>query len=110
MTLFATNGCAADTFSFEVTILTDLLQVKDDPSWQITPNPSTGKVHLRIKEKNEGEIRFAVFSAEGKKIVEQSGMNESCEIDLAHIPEGLYIIVLYKENVSSVKKFVISRE
>lgn len=110
VTLIATNGCVADTFTFEVTILTALTPVQDDPSWQISPNPSTGKVQLRGTENHEGEIRFTIYSAEGKKIMEQSGIHESGEIDLAHVPDGLYVMILYKENNSSVKKFVISRE
>jgi hypothetical protein len=73
----------------------------------IYPNPSNG--FLRLSREVESKSDIKVFSLDGK-IVYQKGLfpNES-EINLEHLPNGVYFLELKSGNVNQISKIIIQK-
>ncbi len=68
---------------------------------QLFPNPATNVLNVKASEK----VDVAIFSIEGKKLIEQKG---ATRIDVSSLVSGMYLIQVYGENNTLLKaeKFV----
>lgn len=81
---------------------------KNQASFLIAPNPSKGKftVHLSDME-TKGEIK--IFDLSGRIVYTNLIMDSSADIDLTSYRDGIYIVKLYSEGHTTVRKVVLQR-
>lgn len=108
------NECGEGEMSegFEVTVdntvgITD--PVSEGFRVSIAPNPSNGVFFLSINDNKEGELNIRIVSLLGtemyQEVVDFEGQfNKS--IDLTSIPDGIYFIVIEKENEITSRKII----
>jgi hypothetical protein len=72
---------------------------------EVFPNPGTGVFHI------SGDInRIVLTDLSGRTLLEKDfTANDTKELDASSLPEGLYLLRVYNEQSSGVKKVVISR-
>lgn len=79
----------------------------------VYPNPSSGKMALKIQSGLNTSASLKVFSTEHKLVYDQSialseGNNHSV-IDLGHLSPGIYYLQLNNSNTLNTHKIIISR-
>ncbi len=78
-----------------------------------SPNPSVGEVTLHIQGTRSEMVHIEVLSLEGKvrhnQLAEILAGEQTIQLDLHHLPDGLYLIRLRGEQFSTVKKMVIRK-
>ncbi len=70
---------------------------------QIHPNPSTGIVNFRG---NNESYQVQVVNAQGEIKTEQI-ISGNAQLDLSHLPRGIYIVKIKDEKTSYIKKLIL---
>ena len=87
-------GCTSDPSNIINLVLTTNEQVENDNTLELYPNPTNGKVTLRIKGKNQGNIVIEVLNMQGKTVrIEKRVVSENqLEVNLEMLPKGTYFM------------------
>lgn len=74
----------------------------------IFPNPTDGKVFLKLENVNNGSTTFKLTSLDGKvlKTKEVDSSNGVFEFDLSSFPKGVYLIQIQTDETQIVRKVV----
>lgn len=118
MRAFAGSGVTADTsdwstaWSFTVANPTGI-EENSIPAFAIYPNPTSGKIYLRLDSREINEVRFGLFDMVGKKVFEKqmifkAGQNVE-EFNLDNIGKGVYIGRLTIGNSSVNQKIIVEK-
>ena len=79
--------------------------IKEDPNLAVYPNPSNGKYKIEA----ESAIKsVTVLSINGSQIEFQKNINQG-EIDISHLPNGYYLIIIYEANGTITRKSVVKQ-
>lgn len=105
-TLIASNGCEADTFSFDLNIFTGVKDITDDPSILLAPNPSTGKFVLSWNDV-AATIDVSVYSLTGESVYTNPVISNHASMDLSALAPGVYVMHIVKDGLRSMKRIVI---
>jgi hypothetical protein len=72
------------------------------------PNPTSGVFKFALKEPLKSNSDIMIVSSEGRIVYKDTMSGEEIlkQFDLSYIPSGLYILVLYDENVVETKKII----
>jgi PKD repeat protein len=112
VSLRARNPFGSHTTLKEGYILVGNVSVKDinqARSMLVYPNPSSGKVTVRVGNKLAAGAVLTVLNTFGKTILSQGFNNDRIQLDLGNQPNGLYIIriqagsSIYQGKVSLIK-------
>ena len=78
-------------------------------SISIFPNPTDGKVFLKLENDNNGSTIFKLNSLDGRvlKTKEVNFSNGVFEFDLSNFPKGIYLIQIQTEETQIVRKIVL---
>ena len=106
-TLIASSECAADTFYFEVLVLTGIKDIQDDPLINVSPNPSNGKFVIQWKKGTANAVDIEVYALTGKSIIEKDEVANGSVIDLTTLPAGIYVMHIVLDGTRSMKRVVI---
>lgn len=101
VTITDANGCT-QVITFTVG---SSVGIDDEPIENglfIYPNPSSGVFTLRL----DGEYHFDITDARGRLIMQDHGMDKSL-IDLSTNERGVYMIRIYKDGDSTVRRLVL---
>lgn len=108
ITITATDpfGAAIST-SFEVTVIDDILSVKDTIGQiNVYPNPTEGVVTIVNLDPSAPILKYQVFDLEGKEILSSEVSSDSFEVNLLHIPQGIYLLkLIYSKGTEQMKLF-----
>lgn len=78
---------------------------------QVQPNPAHDLLHVSIETRIDGDLRAALFSADGRMVLQRSlqGLAEGqvLSFDVQALPAGLYLLRLDSGAGSSVAKVII---
>lgn len=99
--------CTYDT-TICVDDFTAIPQVKHVAQVDVYPNPSDGRLSIRIHGKSTAPIFVRVWNARGEKLIDQDYRKSEIELDLRKALPGLYLIDIQMEEFSCLKKWVIS--
>jgi PKD repeat protein len=105
--------CGNDTIEkwVRITIAGDE-KIDYDPSVNIFPNPSQGKIWINIENFSEEKLVMKVYSVDGKEIStdEMKILNQDSTIekDFSYLESGLYFIMIQGRNINHISKFVIN--
>jgi PKD repeat protein len=82
-----------------------------DRQVNLYPNPTSGKFRLAFSNAMLGPVEVAIYNAVGSKVFVASGrkwgMDFEEEIDLRHLPDGVYIASLTMNNLTVRKRVVL---
>lgn len=105
--VFGYNGTAATTFQLNSLsvigtgsqLINGVINMPSDI--QLFPNPATNVLNVKAP----GKVAVAIYSIEGKKLIEQQN---ATRIDVSSLVNGMYLIQVYGENNSLLKteKFI----
>lgn len=104
------NGCTA---AVSVTITVEMVNASGekgrDSGIRVFPNPSGGIFSLQAKSIH-GAVQLTVLDVWGRSILEREtemGAAGEAVLDLRHLPGGLYLLRLQKEEVQYLAKLVV---
>jgi len=101
-----------DKIAQENTLRRQGSDIQEMPEWRFWPNPTTGFVNINGYWSDEERVGIRVINATGQ-IVEEIQVSDPAsgqqQIDLSHLPNGLYMLRLDCSKGQSVKQLVIQR-
>ena len=101
-------GCSMNSDTVNVIVLN--IDNKDNESGVLLyPNPtSNGKIKVEIKNKNVKSL--ILIDVQGKELlVEQVKNQHNINLDLSHLPDGIYYLKIQKEKGFDLEKVIIAR-
>lgn len=113
--LTASNACGSHTI--EKTIIVNQttsnvdLGILEDLDFSIFPNPSIGKVVLKVVGISDQTLNLDVFDIIGRKVFQSSIIHtpHESELNLSNLPNGSYILVLRSKSKEVRKKMIIQK-
>ncbi len=94
-----------------ITCLVDIEQLIAETSFDLYPNPSSGKVNLVVKDGSFSDIQIEIYDALGRLSEVEIGSNgfDEYSFDMQSYPEGLYFVRIKAEDYVINKKFILSK-
>ena len=77
----------------------------DFDTGQVFPNPSSGLFNLKIK--NPGTYQIKIFDFDGRMLEWRKIEAANTAIDLSHYPAGTYLLHMWNNTSSEIKKLII---
>jgi len=77
---------------------------KNQPIVSVYPNPA--KTHFTVTNTENAEIQL--FNVLGQKVFQTFGTQENTVVNTVSLPQGLYVLKVVKDNVSTVHKVLLS--
>lgn len=107
---------AADNIFFDIsdnnfTIFSNVVTAPDEKLQEeiaVYPNPSYGIYVIKVPADLKG-ARARVFSALGKEVAVSVIAQESVELDLQHLPAGVYVLTIQTERAQIQKRLIKER-
>lgn len=108
LTVTDANGCSAtDAVSVYITFSAEEAALTLDAT--VYPNPSNGYLHIRLNETLNGAAGVALFNMAGQSVYNRSIQEAEVTLDLAHLPEGMYILHLNGDAKTQTFKIIIRK-
>jgi hypothetical protein len=108
------NGC--QNFADDVIYVGECLGINEvlgGLQIEIFPNPSNGSFNVKLKSDNNESLNLKILNNLGRIVFEEKNIviNQIFvrEIDLTEYSEGLYLINLYSNNTSYLRKIIIKK-
>ena len=76
-------------------------------NFNIYPNPAQSELNIEWAE--EDLFSIAVYNASGQAVVLESAQGKTHQLEVAHLPEGVYFLQLQNNRHLEIKTFEISR-
>lgn len=87
---------------------TSLTEINNRSSISVFPNPTKDNLKIELKEPNMSEGRFEIVSVLGKVVLSSNVLSETQTVNIRHLSNGIYLIVLYSSNkMVSFKKIIV---
>ncbi len=83
----------------------DELESKD---FKIFPNPSTGIIDISLPFTDQKQS-IRLFDINGKMLMQEAGVKNRRQLNLTHLPNGIYYLQLTEGVKASYRKFIISK-
>jgi len=99
-TLVAGNGFCADTADCFQYISTGWEDPLDESAFHIFPNPGDGLFHLQCSGPDCPPQLLQIYSAQGKLVYQSYWNGTKEQIDLSHLPNGLYLLKVDGETLT----------
>jgi len=112
----AINNCGEGEFSegFDVMVdnFTSVEEHEVNPSFQLWPNPNNGDFNISASVNDAGTYTVLAYNMIGKMVAQQSRIyldgENSFNLNLGHLPEGLYFLVIEGQGEKMVRKLIIN--
>ena len=79
----------------------------DSPSFNMWPTITSGIVNIAVN--GNDTYNYKIFNSIGKLLMEQTGVQYQCSVDLTNYPRGIYIIQVYNDNFRKTQKVIKDR-
>ena len=118
VTLTAYNECgsAVDSNRYQKILYLSSLGVEDVTNQvsniTIVPNPNTGEFTVYYEGVSNEPVEVSVLNLLGQKVLpvsKESLPGNKVKINLGHVPQGMYLLMLENESSIAFRKFLISR-
>jgi len=71
-------------------------------NFRIFPNPTNGKINLQVRS----AATISCFNSIGKLVFQKQQIQNNSLLDIAHLPEGIYIIHIKTKNKTYIEKLI----
>ena len=80
-------------------------------NFRIFPNPTTDRISIQLNTKVNGQVTFKLFDIFGKELLCERINSDAnlINMDLEHLPSGIYIVNSYLESGSVISRKVIKK-
>jgi hypothetical protein len=75
----------------------------------VNPNPASTSITIRISAAYQGEVSLALFDDRGIKVLSKHLFSDDMEIDVSHLPSGIYSCQLMLGELIETKRIVVTR-
>jgi len=75
--------------------------------WSIYPNPASDILNIQLVGENEMMEGFSLFDMTGQRVLCKHAIASAYQIDVAHLPKGIYIIQVNQEQSNYYKQILI---
>ncbi|MBK9759839.1 MAG: T9SS type A sorting domain-containing protein [Flavobacteriales bacterium] len=89
------------------TISTDIVDLDPKGSSILFPNPTNGILHLNGSLRSAGHIRFEVFDASARRVMEFMNRVADPVLDMGGLPPGPYTLRCWTDEKASTYRFVV---
>ncbi|MCB9287007.1 MAG: PKD domain-containing protein [Lewinellaceae bacterium] len=108
--VFGPDGCAALSQPFQYNLTGTSAPEDISATMKAFPNPTTGALQLEMNNRISGELTVVVRNALGQAIMQQQVDKRteqlSLPLNLAELPDGLYVVTVEHEAYRGVKRVV----
>jgi hypothetical protein len=73
---------------------------------EVYPNPTNGKLTLRISDDNQSVLNYQVYDIQGR-IIEENQFSQQHELDLSNHQNGVYLLRLMDQKGQAITKRII---
>ncbi len=88
----------------------DNIELNNQDSYSIFPNPSSGIVNIKLGDSYQQDAQLEIFDSSYRKVyIQKTNLLMNNQIDLSFLSNGLYVAVLNYNNNSILRKFVIEK-
>ncbi|MBL7920421.1 MAG: T9SS type A sorting domain-containing protein [Bacteroidia bacterium] len=92
---------------YVVTSIQDLKNLKTQPDFIIYPNPVIDVFSLKFSSEEKRKICL-ISSISSEVVYEETTLSKTKEIPTKHLPNGLYFLIVKRENSTTTKKIIIN--
>lgn len=107
ITLISSNSCNSDTAKLVVNIISASINELNSISATVYPNPSNGKITVKLNNRDNEAYEATIYNQEGKLIQRKLNVRDLVDFDLSGEASGLYFLQLRNEKGAYSQKFVI---
>lgn len=107
ITLISSNSCNSDTAKLVVNIISASINELNTISATVYPNPSNGKITVKLNNRDNEAYEATIYNQEGKLIQRKLNVRDLVDFDLSGEASGLYFVQLRNEKGAYSQKFVI---
>jgi len=102
------GGCSgSDTVSVIFSACSGIVEYGSQASVTIYPNPTNGMTNIVVEGLNTA-ADLGIFNVQGQQVyTNRINGNSTSHIDLGYLPKGVYIVRLFNEKNSIVRKLII---
>ena len=93
----------SDGGGFPVGIKNDL---PNSGSLQIFPNPTNGKINIRMSWDSPNNSNRFVLNIYGKQLLNKRITEQTTQVDISSLPSGIYIVMIKNEKTVQLTKVV----
>lgn len=90
----------------ELTCFTSLTEQQLDAALEVFPNPATDVLNLRLPDSFGERLQVILYDAQGRSLERSTIVNGRSELDLGAYPQGLYIIEVLGDVVSTSRRII----
>ncbi|MEM8524662.1 MAG: T9SS type A sorting domain-containing protein [Bacteroidota bacterium] len=106
--LYESVDSPCDTIGKDFTDVSTIASVKIEQSLKIYPNPAFDVLHIALDVPKKASIRL--YNVQGQLVLEQSTDQKEQEVDISHLPAGIYFChIQTNDHQIQTKKIIISR-
>ncbi|MCD6112859.1 MAG: Omp28-related outer membrane protein [Bacteroidales bacterium] len=110
------NDCGNGAFSDELNILVrNSVGISENNNIKINlfPNPNTGLFTINLNSDFNKNLNLKIYNSLGIIVFEQSNIvlkgKYSKNMNLNNLPNGVYFLNIYNENINTIKKIIIQK-
>jgi hypothetical protein len=103
------NDCNnTDEIIITVSICIGIDELNRENAMSIYPNPATGMVTIEVTPLQNEQLFVEVMDIQGRQIHQSRITAAKITLDLSDQPKGLYIVKMYSERRSELKKLILN--
>ncbi|NCA85690.1 MAG: T9SS type A sorting domain-containing protein [Clostridia bacterium] len=107
------NDCGYGDYSEEFVVTVEDCTSIDETAangFSITPNPASDRLNITLPATTSSVTTIRIISVTGKLILQQeTANNNNVTIDVSSLTNGMYLLGLYNDHFTQVRKLMISK-
>ena len=94
---------------YKIFVSTGIEEKNISLDFKVYPNPTVDNLTLTVSNRDTKNLKYTLYSLEGKLIHEEMISQESTTISMAELAQGLYIVSVYDKN-KTIKSFNVIKK
>ncbi|MGB0998984.1 MAG: PKD domain-containing protein [Flavobacteriales bacterium] len=108
VTLTVFNGFCSEEYTFEITVLNFIgLEENNQNFFSLSENPTAGVFELSLTNTAISSSFFELYDATGRQVHKQMIANTTTKVDVSHLAQGHYVLVLANDEGKIAKEKLI---